>query len=195
MMEARGRATRDRMLRELTTAVETMTDSGNVTLQRTITYDSYGRPQQVDVLQDALPRLLGRSGNFEIVVFGILMVALLQFAREGVGPWFTRLMPTRRPERVPEVATLGARANVTAQGPLLELKQARKQFDGLVAVNDDFRDRVVLISVKRHRIVWQYGHTDVGGTARGYLHIPDGMDFLPFDVAMGIPAIRAIVTG
>src|SRR5438876_3949003 len=67
-----------------------------------------------EVLQDALPRLLGRSGNFEIVVFGILMVALLQFAREGVGPWFTRLMPTRRPERVPEVATLGARANVTA---------------------------------------------------------------------------------
>ena len=67
--------------------------------------------------------------------------------------------------------------------------------NGLIAVNDDFRDRVILISVKRHRIVWQYGHTDVGGTAHGYLHIPDGMDFLPFDVAMSVPAIRAIVTG
>src|SRR5439155_14713163 len=29
-----------------------------------------------EILQDTLPRLLGRSGNFEIVVFGILMVAL-----------------------------------------------------------------------------------------------------------------------
>src|SRR2546428_11427156 len=28
------------------------------------------------VLQDVLPNLLGRSGNFEIVVFGILMVLL-----------------------------------------------------------------------------------------------------------------------
>ena len=27
--------------------------------------------------------LLGRSGNFEMVVFGVLMVLLLQFARDG----------------------------------------------------------------------------------------------------------------
>src|SRR5438034_2887210 len=83
-----------------------------------------------EILQDTLPRLLGRSGNFELVVFGILMVALLQFARDGVGPWFMRLMPARRPERVPEAAPLAARASITTQGPLLELKHARKQFDG-----------------------------------------------------------------
>jgi outer membrane protein assembly factor BamB len=66
--------------------------------------------------------------------------------------------------------------------------------NGLIAVNDDRRDRVVLISMKTHRIVWQYGHTDVPGTAPGYLHTPDGMDFLPFDVAMADPAIRAVVS-
>src|SRR4030095_1302287 len=37
-----------------------------------------------EVLQDYLPRLLGRTGNFELVVFGLLMVLLLQFAREGL---------------------------------------------------------------------------------------------------------------
>jgi hypothetical protein len=51
--------------------------------------------------------------------------------------------------------------------------------NGNIAVNDDFRDRCVVIDPRTNRIVWQYGHTDVGGTGRGYLHIPDGMDFIP----------------
>src|SRR5438309_2655716 len=71
------------------------------------------------VLQDVLPTLLGRSGNFEIVVFGILMVIVLQRARDGVGPWFMRLMPTRRPGRIADAAVLATRTGVTAQGPLL----------------------------------------------------------------------------
>ena len=45
------------------------------------------------VLQDVLPGLLGRTGNFELVVFGILMVLLLQFARDGLWPWVARLLP------------------------------------------------------------------------------------------------------
>jgi hypothetical protein len=52
--------------------------------------------------------------------------------------------------------------------------------NGDIAVNDDFRDRVVVIDPRVRRIVWQYGHTDSGGTGPGYLHIPDGMDFIPF---------------
>ena len=51
--------------------------------------------------------------------------------------------------------------------------------NGDVVVNDDFRDRVVEIDPRTNRIVWQYGHTDHSGTAPGYLHIPDGMDFVP----------------
>jgi hypothetical protein len=65
--------------------------------------------------------------------------------------------------------------------------------DHLIAVNDDSRDRVVLIDPRRHRIVWRYGHTDVAGRAPGLLDTPDGMDFLPFDAAMRIPAIRSIL--
>jgi hypothetical protein len=65
--------------------------------------------------------------------------------------------------------------------------------NGLIAVNDDFRHRVVLIDQAKDRIVWQYGHTDAAGNAPGYLNTPDGMDFLPFAVAMRMPRIRSLV--
>jgi branched-chain amino acid transport system permease protein len=88
------------------------------------------------VLQDVLPTLLGKSGNFEIVVFGILMVVLLQRAREGVWPWIAHLLPARTPPPVPDAEPLPSRRGTTAAGPLLEARAARKQFGGLVAVND-----------------------------------------------------------
>jgi hypothetical protein len=50
--------------------------------------------------------------------------------------------------------------------------------NGFIAVNDDFRHRVVVIDPKRKRIVWQYGHTDQSGRGPGYLKIPDGFDLL-----------------
>jgi outer membrane protein assembly factor BamB len=65
--------------------------------------------------------------------------------------------------------------------------------NGLIAVNDDYRDRVVLISRKENHIVWQYGHTDVAGSGPRLLNTPDGMDFLPFDVAMTDPLLRALL--
>lgn len=51
--------------------------------------------------------------------------------------------------------------------------------DGTIAVNDDFRSRVVVIDPRTNRIVWRYGHTGIGGKAPGYLFIPDGMDLIP----------------
>jgi branched-chain amino acid transport system permease protein len=100
-----------------------------------------------EMLQDILPRVLGRSGNFEIVVFGILMIALLQFAREGIGPWLARILPARLPQPVSEAPPLATRERVETTGPLLNLRRARKQFDGLVAVNDlsfEIRPREIL---------------------------------------------------
>ena len=38
---------------------------------------------------------------------------------------------------------------------------------------------MVVIDPRTNAIVWQYGHTDNPGTAPGFLHIPDGMDFIP----------------
>jgi hypothetical protein len=60
---------------------------------------------------------------------------------------------------------------------------------GLVAINDDFRDRVVIVSVRTHKIVWQYGHTDQPGTGAGYLNTPDGLDLLRTKDAQATPAV------
>jgi outer membrane protein assembly factor BamB len=51
--------------------------------------------------------------------------------------------------------------------------------NGMIVVNDDFRQRVVVIDPKRSRIVWQYGRTDVRGSRPGLLSIPDGVDLVP----------------
>jgi outer membrane protein assembly factor BamB len=64
---------------------------------------------------------------------------------------------------------------------------------GLIAVNDDYRDRVVLIDIHTHRIVWQYGHTDTKGSRPGYLNTPDGMDLLPARQALTTPDLRVLL--
>ena len=50
--------------------------------------------------------------------------------------------------------------------------------NGLIMVNDDYRNRVVVIDPTTDSIVWQYGITDVSGTSPGLLSIPDGFDNL-----------------
>ena len=50
--------------------------------------------------------------------------------------------------------------------------------NGLIAANDDYRDRVVIIDPKTKKIVWQYGVTGEPGTGPDHLHIPDGFDLL-----------------
>jgi len=66
--------------------------------------------------------------------------------------------------------------------------------NGDILVNDDFNDRVIVIDPATNRIVWQYGHTGVPGTAPGYLRDPDGVDLAPpnsllitHSATMGLP--------
>src|SRR5436190_8463363 len=70
------------------------------------------------VLQDWLPVLLGRSGNFEMVVFGILMILLLQRTRDGVWPWLARAFPQKKPSPVAKTALLPKRTRAN-EGPML----------------------------------------------------------------------------
>jgi hypothetical protein len=51
--------------------------------------------------------------------------------------------------------------------------------NGDILVNDDYNDRVIVIDPVTNKIVWQYGHTGVPGTAPGYLDDPDGVDPVP----------------
>jgi branched-chain amino acid transport system permease protein len=88
-------------------------------------------------LQDQLPKLLGQSGDFELIVFGVAMVWLLQRSPEGLWPALARLVPLRAPPRRPpgEAAPLPRRPVPPAGSPLLQVEEVTQRFGGLVAVN------------------------------------------------------------
>ncbi len=88
-------------------------------------------------LQDILPKIFGQSGNFEVIFFGIGLTIVLQRAREGIWPWLARLVPVKDAQRrVAEAEPLPARQMPVAGTLLLEVKDARKQFGGLIANNN-----------------------------------------------------------
>lgn len=88
-------------------------------------------------LQDWLPRIFGASGNFEVIVFGIMMVLVLQRAREGLWPILVGLWPAdTSPRPVPQAAVLPKQAAPAPGTVLLEVSDARKAFGGLIACND-----------------------------------------------------------
>ncbi len=91
-----------------------------------------------DQLQNLLPRLLGHQGNYETIVFGILLVLVLQTAPDGLWPHLRRLFRTAaRPRRVPgDAAVLPVRTLPLPGAPVLSATGLRKTFGGLVAVND-----------------------------------------------------------
>ena len=87
-------------------------------------------------LQDWLPQILGQSGNFEVIVFGIAMVVVLQKARAGLWPVLVNLLPGRARQRtVPEAEMLSKRPLLPAGQVLLEASEVTKRFGGLVANN------------------------------------------------------------
>ena len=96
-----------------------------------------------DQLQNVLPRLIDSQENFELIVFGILMILVLQYARNGVWPllqsWWEHLTghrrrePAGRPAAAPELLR---RKRPAAGEAILAVDDLRKEFGGLVAVND-----------------------------------------------------------
>nr|WP_151639207.1 branched-chain amino acid ABC transporter ATP-binding protein/permease [Noviherbaspirillum aerium] len=110
-----------------------------------------------DQLQFILPKLLGANGNFEIIVFGVMLVLLLQWARDGLWPFINKRFP-RRPQAVaPDAAPALPRRTQAPHGvPLLQVDKARKQFGGLVAVND------ISFEVKAGEIIGLIGPNGAG---------------------------------
>ena len=87
-------------------------------------------------LQDLLPKLFQHSGNYEVVVFGLLMMVLLHRTREGLAPVFGRWLPARKARQVAmQAAPLERRAQPGRGERVLEVRAAEKRFGGLVAVN------------------------------------------------------------
>ncbi len=111
-----------------------------------------------EILQGYLPYLFHGEGQLEIIVFGILLVVLLQLAPDGVWPSLTRRLPFKSPHKpIDPSLALPPRERIAA-GPdaLLKIDRARKQFGGVIAVND------VSFSVGRKEIVALIGPNGAG---------------------------------
>jgi branched-chain amino acid transport system permease protein len=91
-----------------------------------------------EVLQSYLPLLLHGEGQLETIVFGILLVMLLQLAPTGVWPWLMSRWPFAAKRRPPDTKLdLPPRPRAPgAPSVLIELDNARKAFGGVIAVND-----------------------------------------------------------
>jgi ABC-type branched-subunit amino acid transport system ATPase component/ABC-type branched-subunit amino acid transport system permease subunit len=91
-----------------------------------------------EILQSYLPIIFGGQGQLETIVFGILLVVLLQLAPTGVWPWLMARLPHRSDRKRPDtLLMLPARVRAAATpAVLLQIDHARKQFGGVIAVND-----------------------------------------------------------
>ena len=90
-----------------------------------------------DQLQTLLPKLIGTSGNFEVIVFGLVLIAVLKYAPDGLWTFVGKWLPA--PQRKRDwagAAKLPARDKPATGDLLLEVDAVRKEFGGLVAVND-----------------------------------------------------------
>ncbi|MFG6456538.1 ABC transporter permease subunit [Roseateles sp. BYS96W] len=94
-----------------------------------------------DQLKVWLPLLFGGSGNYEIIVFGVVLVLVLRFAPDGLWPLFARVLARWLPARADRAVEEGApplpsRRRPERGAPLLRVRKIRKTFGGLVAVDD-----------------------------------------------------------
>ena len=116
-----------------------------------------------DQIQNIAPKVIGSNINVEMVFFGVMMVLILQYARNGLIPllvqWFRRIKDARQTERQAEggstrlaygverlrlekpVSPLAPRPEKQSQPlameqAILQVRDIRKEFGGLVAVNN-----------------------------------------------------------
>ena len=91
-----------------------------------------------EVLQSYLPYIFGGQSQLETIVFGIMLVLLLQLAPQGVWPWLMSKLPFKPGRKTPDTSVkLEHRERAPGTSPvLLHIDKARKQFGGVLAVND-----------------------------------------------------------
>jgi branched-chain amino acid transport system permease protein len=87
-----------------------------------------------DRLQTLLPLLFGLGGNFETIVFGGLLLLVLQLAPEGIWPHLVRARGIR-PRTITDAPPLPTRTMPPRGTNLLEVAGLTRRFGGLTAVN------------------------------------------------------------
>ena len=110
-----------------------------------------------DELQVLLPKLIGTSGSYEVIVFGIVLVLVLKYLPDGIWSLVGRYLP--KPNRVEDwhnAAPLSERTKPAKGETVLEVDTIRKEFGGLVAVKD------VGFSIQAGQIVGLIGPNGAG---------------------------------
>jgi branched-chain amino acid transport system permease protein len=90
-----------------------------------------------DQLQVLLPQLIGTSGSFEIIVFGIVLVLMLKYLPDGLWSVIEKRLPAApRVLDASGITPLPQREQPASGSTVLKVDAIRKEFGGLVAVND-----------------------------------------------------------
>jgi branched-chain amino acid transport system permease protein len=137
-----------------------------------------------DQLQNILPLVLGRTGNFETIIFGVILVAFLQLAPLGLWPLLRRRFPAPVRQTVPSIDSLPPRPKRVATASVLEVNDLTKAFGGLVAVDK------VSFNVNAGEIVGLIGPNGAGKTT--LFNVLTG--FLPADSG-GVRFLDASIVG
>ena len=90
-----------------------------------------------DQLQVILPLIIGTSGSYEVIVFGVVMVIVLKYMPDGI--WVIaekRLKVQQRPHDWQDAEHLPTRTKPQVGTEVLRVEHITKRFGGLVAVND-----------------------------------------------------------
>jgi ABC-type branched-subunit amino acid transport system ATPase component/ABC-type branched-subunit amino acid transport system permease subunit len=88
-----------------------------------------------NALQDVLPHFAANGQQLEVIVFAIIYVLALQFARRGVMPLVLRYLPGRTKPVIAAAEPLPRRAMPQRGTPLLTVERLLKRFGGLEAVS------------------------------------------------------------
>ncbi|MBI2355097.1 MAG: branched-chain amino acid ABC transporter ATP-binding protein/permease [Deltaproteobacteria bacterium] len=86
------------------------------------------------LLQGILPKLIGQTGNFEIIVFGILIVMVLHWMRGGIWSLVERFLPPKPNRPINDESNLSQRPQPARGEPLLRVDAVTKAYGGLLAV-------------------------------------------------------------
>ena len=147
--------------------------------------------------QQALPAQWNTGGSLELILFGVLLVVVLQRAPEGL--WAAvaaRIKPAPKPVPMPATTQPHGPAVTPPKGGegVLDVKGARKEFGGLVAVDD------IDLQVAAGEIVGLIGPNGAGKSTTfnlitGVLPLTRGSVSLRGQVISGLPARRIVARG
>ncbi|MDZ4163067.1 MAG: branched-chain amino acid ABC transporter ATP-binding protein/permease [Burkholderiales bacterium] len=141
-----------------------------------------------DQLQVLLPQLIGTSGSYEVIVFGIVLVLVLKYLPDGAWSLVGRWLPApRRAENWAQAPALPERNKPAHGDVVLDVDHIRKQFGGLVAVND------ISFQVRAGQIVGLIGPNGAGKSTTfnlvtGVLGLSSGTVKFRGDTISGLPS-------